>query len=97
MGGVISPLLANVLLDEVDKELEKRGHAFARYADDSNVYVRSERAGKRVMDALKPEFRLVFGTYSLSNFLSIAFKITSCFLLSVTTRDILKMPLESRR
>jgi len=52
-GGPLSPLLANVLLDEVDKELEKRGHAFARYADDSNVYVRSERAGKRVMEALK--------------------------------------------
>ena len=52
-GGPLSPLLANVLLDEVDKELEKRGHAFARYADDSNVYVRSRRAGERVMEALK--------------------------------------------
>src|SRR5208283_1858320 len=47
-GGPLSPLLANVLLDEVDKELEKRGHAFARYADDCNVYVRSRRAGERV-------------------------------------------------
>jgi RNA-directed DNA polymerase len=52
-GGPLSPLLANVLLDEVDKELEKRGHAFVRYADDCNVYVRSERAGTRVMDALR--------------------------------------------
>ena len=52
-GGPLSPLMANVLLDEVDKELEKRGHAFARYADDCNVYVRSERAGERVMVALK--------------------------------------------
>ncbi|MFH0982859.1 MAG: group II intron reverse transcriptase/maturase [Planctomycetota bacterium] len=52
-GGPLSPLLANVLLDEVDKELERRGHAFARYADDSNVYVRSRRAGERVMEALK--------------------------------------------
>jgi RNA-directed DNA polymerase len=51
-GGPLSPLLANVLLDEVDKELEKRGHAFARYADDCNVYVRSRRAGERVMGAL---------------------------------------------
>jgi hypothetical protein len=42
-GGPLSPLLANVLLDEVDKELEKRGHAFVRYADDLNVYVRVER------------------------------------------------------
>ena len=52
-GGPLSPLLANVLLDEVDKELEKRGHAFVRYADDSNVYVRSRRAGERVMQLLR--------------------------------------------
>ena len=52
-GGPLSPLLANVLLDEVDKELERRGHAFVRYADDCNVYVRSERAGRRVMEALR--------------------------------------------
>ena len=48
-GGPLSPLLANVLLDEVDKELEKRGHTFVRYADDCNVYVRSRRAGERVL------------------------------------------------
>jgi hypothetical protein len=52
-GGPLSPLLANVLLDEVDKELETRGHAFCRYADDSNVYVRSRRAGERVMGLLR--------------------------------------------
>jgi RNA-directed DNA polymerase len=52
-GGPLSPLLANVLLDEVDKELEKRGHAFVRYADDCNVYVRSKRAGERVMEGLR--------------------------------------------
>jgi hypothetical protein len=52
-GGPLSPLLANVLLDEVDKELEKRGHAFVRYADDCNVYVRSRRAGERVMAAMR--------------------------------------------
>ena len=51
-GGPLSPLLANVLLDEVDKELEQRGHRFARYADDCNVYVQSKRAGERVMEAL---------------------------------------------
>jgi len=55
-GGPLSPLLANVLLDDVDKELEKRGHAFARYADDCNVYVRSKRAGERVMGALRRLF-----------------------------------------
>ena len=52
-GGPLSPLLANVLLDEVDKELEKRKHAFVRYADDCNVYVRSKRAGERVMQVLR--------------------------------------------
>lgn len=52
-GGPLSPLLANVLLDEVDKELERRGHAFVRYADDCNVYVRSRRAGERVMALMR--------------------------------------------
>jgi group II intron reverse transcriptase/maturase len=55
-GGPLSPLLANVLLDEVDKKLEKRGHAFVRYADDCNVYVRSKRAGERVMVAMRDLF-----------------------------------------
>ena len=55
-GGPLSPLLANVLLDEVDKELERRGHAFVRYADDSNVYVRSVRAGERVMAFLRERY-----------------------------------------
>jgi len=48
-GGPLSPLLCNILLDELDKELERRGHRFVRYADDSNVYVRSKAAGERVM------------------------------------------------
>lgn len=52
-GGPLSPLLANVLLDEVDRELERRGHRFARYADDCNVDVRSQKAGERVMALLK--------------------------------------------
>jgi group II intron reverse transcriptase/maturase len=52
-GGPLSPLLANLLLDEVDKALERRGHAFCRYADDCNVYVRSKRAGERVMALLR--------------------------------------------
>lgn len=60
-GGPLSPLLANVLLDEVDKELERRGHCFARYADDCNVYVRSRRAGERVMALL----RRLYGELSL--------------------------------
>jgi len=54
-GGPLSPLLANVMLDDVDKALEARGHRFVRYADDCNVYVRSERAGARVMAALQRE------------------------------------------
>lgn len=52
-GGPLSPLLANVMLDEVDKELEHRGHRFVRYADDANVYVRSVQAGERVMALLR--------------------------------------------
>ena len=51
-GGPLSPLLSNILLDDLDKELERRGHAFCRYADDCNVYVRSQRAGERVMASL---------------------------------------------
>ena len=52
-GGPLSPLLSNIVLDEFDRELERRGLRFARYADDSNIYVRSKRAGERVMDSLK--------------------------------------------
>jgi group II intron reverse transcriptase/maturase len=55
-GGPLSPLLANVLLDEVDKELEARGLCFARYADDCNVYVGSKRAGEDVMETLKEQY-----------------------------------------
>ena len=55
-GGPLSPLLANVLLDEVDKQLERRGHCFVRYADDCNVYVRSRRAGERVLAALRQKY-----------------------------------------
>jgi group II intron reverse transcriptase/maturase len=51
-GGPLSPLLSNVLLDELDKELEKRGHTFCRYADDCNVYVRSRKSAERVMASL---------------------------------------------
>jgi RNA-directed DNA polymerase len=51
-GGPLSPLLSNLVLDELDRELESRGHRFVRYADDSNIYVRSERAGQRVMESI---------------------------------------------
>src|ERR1700757_1245512 len=50
--GVISPLLSNLVLDELDRELERRGHRFVRYADDCNIYVGSERAGQRVMESV---------------------------------------------
>ena len=52
-GGPLSPLLSNVLLDEWDKELERRGHRFVRYADDCNIYVRSKRAGERVLESCR--------------------------------------------
>ena len=51
-GGPLSPLLSNIVLDELDQELERRGHRFVRYADDCNIYVRSERAGQRVMESI---------------------------------------------
>jgi RNA-directed DNA polymerase len=51
-GGPLSPLLSNLVLDDLDRELERRGHRFVRYADDCNVYVRSERAGQRVMRSI---------------------------------------------
>lgn len=52
-GGPLSPLLANILLDDLDKELEKRGHRFCRYADDCNIYVRTKRAGQRVKESVE--------------------------------------------
>lgn len=55
-GGPLSPLLANVLLDEVDRELERRGHRFVRYADDCNIYVRSQKAGERVLRGLRKTY-----------------------------------------
>ena len=51
-GGPLSPLLSNILLDELDKELERRGHRFCRYADDCNIYVKSQAAGERVMESI---------------------------------------------
>jgi RNA-directed DNA polymerase len=51
-GGPLSPLLSNLVLDELDRELERRGHRYVRYADDSNIYVRSEQAGQRVMESI---------------------------------------------
>ena len=51
-GGPLSPLLSNILLDDLDKELERRGHSFCRYADDSNIYVASRRAGERVLSSI---------------------------------------------
>jgi len=52
-GGPLSPLLSNIMLDDLDKELEKRGHNFVRYADDCNIYVKTQRAGERVMESVK--------------------------------------------
>lgn len=60
-GGPLSPLLANIMLDDLDRFLEKRGHRFCRYADDCNVYVRSKRAGERVMGAMVRFLNLELG------------------------------------
>jgi group II intron reverse transcriptase/maturase len=62
-GGPLSPLLANIMLDDLDKLLEQRGHRFCRYADDCNIYVRSQRAGERVMSAVR---RFLEGRLSLT-------------------------------
>jgi len=51
-GGPLSPLRSNILLDDLDKELERRGHAFVRYADDCSIFMKSERAGQRVLDSV---------------------------------------------
>lgn len=61
-GGPLSPLLSNIMLDEVDKELERRGHKFCRYADDCNIYVKSKKAGNRVLKSM---------TYLLENKLNL--------------------------
>ncbi|GMQ61385.1 hypothetical protein AN2V17_06130 [Vallitalea sp. AN17-2] len=61
-GGPLSPLLSNIMLDEVDKELEKRGHKFCRYANDCNIYVKSKKAGERVMKSM---IRLLEGKLKL--------------------------------
>jgi RNA-directed DNA polymerase len=52
VGAVLSPLLSNIMLDDLDWELDRRGHQFVRYADDGRIYVRSERAGQRVMESI---------------------------------------------
>lgn len=51
-GGPLSPLLSNIMLDDLDKELEKRGHSFCRYADDCNIYVATQRSGERVLASI---------------------------------------------
>src|SRR2546427_4224228 len=51
-GGPLSPLLSNLVLDDLDKELQRRGHRFVRYADDCNIYVKSKRSGERVMASI---------------------------------------------
>jgi retron-type reverse transcriptase len=52
-GGPLSPLLSNIMLNDLDRELEERGHKFVRYADDCNIYVKTQRAGERVMEGVK--------------------------------------------
>ena len=52
-GGPLSPLLSNIMLDDLDRELEQRGHKFVRYADDCNIYVKTQRAGERVLESVK--------------------------------------------
>jgi len=84
-GGPLSPLLANILLDDLDKELERRGHRFARYADDLVILVKSSRAGERVMASVK---RFLTGTLKLvvNEHKSRVVKTDDCVFLGFTFR-----------
>lgn len=79
-GGPLSPLLSNIMLDEVDKELEKRGHKFCRYADDCNIYVKSKKAGNRVLKSM---------TYLLENKLKLKVNEEKSKVDHVTRRKFL--------
>ncbi|RVR23150.1 maturase, partial [Escherichia coli] len=65
-GGPLSPLLSNILLDELDKELERRGHSFCRYADDCNIYVSSRKAGDHLLKAVARPWDRKFLGYSVT-------------------------------
>jgi len=86
VGGVLSPLLANVLLDDLDKELERRGHRFVRYADDLLILVKSHRAGERVMASVT---RYLTGKLKLvvNERKSRVVKTNDCEFLSFTFRE----------
>ena len=73
VGGVLSPLLSDLVLDELDQELTRRGHHFCRYADDCNIYVRSQRAGERVLASVRhfltTQLRLTVNESKIANLL----------------------------
>lgn len=104
-GGPLSPLLANIMLDPLDKELEKRGHKFARYADDFTILVKSQRAGERVLKSisryLQYRLKLVVNTdkshvvkTSKSQFLGFTFKAGG---IQISTKSLLKFKQRIRR
>ena len=80
-GGPLSPLLSNIMLDELDKELEKRGHKFCRYADDCNIYVKSKRAGERVMNNItnfiESGLSTLFNTFFIRSYLQVYTQLES--------------------
>jgi len=80
LGGNLSPLLSNIMLDELDKELEKRGHRFVRYADDCNIYVKSKRAGQRVYASVKSYLETKFKLHVNENKSAVASPIRRKFL-----------------
>ncbi|SCK38872.1 RNA-directed DNA polymerase [Variovorax sp. HW608] len=104
-GGPLSPLLANVMLDEVDRELERRGHNFVRYADDCNVYVKSIAAGKRVLAGLRRCYaKLRLSVNEAKTAVALVWKrkfLGYCFWLSKTTgkvhRDVAAAALQRYR
>jgi retron-type reverse transcriptase len=86
-GGPLSPLLSNLLLDDLDKELEARGHHFCRYADDCNIYVRSQRAGERVLNSVRDY---------LSQYLKLSINHTKSGVDSVWNRKFLGFSLSRK-
>lgn len=107
-GGPLSPLLSNIVLDELDRELERRGHVFVRYADDCNIYVRSERAGRRVMKGvtrfLEHKLKLkvnrhksAVDTANRRKFLGFSFQVSGDFKRLIAPQAITRFKAEVRR
>ena len=96
-GGPISPLLANIVLDDLDKELERRGHRFVRYADDCNIFVRSPRAGERVLDGVKQFLRKKLNLELNRNKTAVDYTIRRSFLgFTIDVKGNIRLPKKTK-